>query len=82
MAESTPPGAYFDDLERREIAEALRVLRPDHAVHAAFRMGLGPLELTHMVATEHPELVERLKRIYLDAHGRMLRRHGAGFKPK
>ena len=43
-------------------------------------MGLGPLELTHMVAAEHPELVERLKRIYLDAHSRMLRRHGGGFK--
>ena len=80
MAEATPPGAYFDDQERQEIAEALKVLRPEHAVHGAFRMGLGPLELTHMVAAEHPELVERLKRIYLDAHSRMLRRHGGGFK--
>lgn len=82
MAEPKTPGVYFDDQERQETAEALKALPPDHAVHAAFRMGVGPLELTHIAGSEHPELVNRLKRIYLDAHGRMLRRHREGSKPK
>ena len=79
LATHTPlPHGYFDAQERRDTRRVLEALPAGHPAHTAFRMGVSPLELANIIGSEYPELVKRLKSIYLDAHHRILRRHGGG----
>jgi hypothetical protein len=75
-SDRTPPNVYHDEKERTEVGEILKDLPPEHPARVAYRLGVGPLELSHLVKDE--ELANRLKLAYLDGHGRMLRRHRPG----
>ena len=67
------PFDAHDDEERREILEILRELPEHHRAWLAHREGADAIALMHLVDGRQ-DLIDRLKQVWLDGYGRLLRR--------
>ncbi|MBV8030818.1 MAG: hypothetical protein JO035_04865 [Betaproteobacteria bacterium] len=61
-----------DALEKRAVAEILKVLPPDHEARKAFDSGANTLLVAELVSD--PDISQRLRRVFLDGFERLLHR--------
>jgi len=67
-----------DEQERAEVRRILGELPADHPAVKAFQEDADTIRLTYLVGRD--DLVEKLKRAYLDGFGRLMR-SSSSFRP-